>query len=133
MAKIKIATDSTADIPKSFCEELNISILPLTGPMRLGRRYAADVMDMDAFQNITGYTGKVLLLHGDRDTIVDMEYSKRAFAVYQAAGADARFVTIPGGKHIFRRSAHIRQAQKTIAGFAENIKEDNYEIDNSLV
>lgn len=103
------------------------------GPMRLGRRYAADVMDMDAFQNITGYTGKVLLLHGDRDTIVDMEYSKRAFAVYQAAGADARFVTIPGGKHIFRRSAHIRQAQKTIAGFAENIKEDNYEIDNSLV
>lgn len=30
MAKIKIATDSTADIPKSFCEELNISVLPLT-------------------------------------------------------------------------------------------------------
>ena len=28
--KIKIATDSTADIPKSFCEELNISVLPLT-------------------------------------------------------------------------------------------------------
>lgn len=30
MEKIKIATDSTADIPKSFCEELNISVLPLT-------------------------------------------------------------------------------------------------------
>lgn len=30
MSKIKIATDSTADIPKSFCEELNISVLPLT-------------------------------------------------------------------------------------------------------
>ena len=30
MKKIKIATDSTADIPKSFCEELNISVLPLT-------------------------------------------------------------------------------------------------------
>lgn len=30
MCKIKIATDSTADIPKSFCEELNISVLPLT-------------------------------------------------------------------------------------------------------
>ena len=30
MAKIKIATDSTADIPKPFCEELNISVLPLT-------------------------------------------------------------------------------------------------------
>lgn len=103
------------------------------GPMRLGRRYAADVMDMDAFQIISGYTGKVLFIHGDRDTIVDMGYSQRAFEAYQAAGADAWFVTIPGGKHIFRRLAHIRQAQKTIAGFAENIKEDNYEIDNSLV
>ena len=30
MTKIKIATDSTADIPKRFCEELNISVLPLT-------------------------------------------------------------------------------------------------------
>lgn len=30
MSKIKIATDSTADIPKSFCEEPNISVLPLT-------------------------------------------------------------------------------------------------------
>lgn len=28
--KIKIATDSTADIPKEFCEQLNISVLPLT-------------------------------------------------------------------------------------------------------
>lgn len=30
MAKIKISTDSTADIPKRFCEELEISVLPLT-------------------------------------------------------------------------------------------------------
>ena len=30
MTKIKISTDSTADIPQSFCEELDISVLPLT-------------------------------------------------------------------------------------------------------
>ena len=30
MTKIKISTDSTADIPQSFCEELNISVLPLS-------------------------------------------------------------------------------------------------------
>lgn len=30
MQKIRIGTDSTADIPRSFCEELNISVLPLT-------------------------------------------------------------------------------------------------------
>lgn len=28
--RIKISTDSTADIPKHFCEELNISVIPLT-------------------------------------------------------------------------------------------------------
>lgn len=30
MSKIKISTDSTSDIPKKLCEELNIGILPLT-------------------------------------------------------------------------------------------------------
>lgn len=30
MSRIRIATDSTADIPKSFCEELGIAVLPLT-------------------------------------------------------------------------------------------------------
>lgn len=30
MRKIKIATDSTADIPRAFCEKFNISVLPLT-------------------------------------------------------------------------------------------------------
>lgn len=30
MQKIKISTDSTADIPESFCKELDISVLPLT-------------------------------------------------------------------------------------------------------
>lgn len=102
-------------------------------PMRLGRRYAADVMDIDAFQAITGYTGKVLLIHGNRDTIVDMDYSQMACEAYQAAGADVRFVTISGGKHIFRRPAHIRQEQKVITDFAGNIMKKSYEIDNSPV
>ena len=30
MSKIKISTDSTSDIPASFREALNISVLPLT-------------------------------------------------------------------------------------------------------
>lgn len=66
-------------------------------------------------------------------TAILRECLKGLFAVYQAAGADAQFVTVPGGKHIFRRPAHIRQAQKAIAEFAQSIKEDNCEIDNCLV
>lgn len=44
MEKIKIATDSTADIPKSFCEELNISVLPLT--ILVGEKEYRDGVDI---------------------------------------------------------------------------------------
>ena len=104
------------------------------GPMPLGRRYAADVMNMDAFRQIAGYSGKVLLLHGDRDTIVDISYAEKAESVYQAAGADVRFVVIPGGKHIFRKPSQIRQATQEITAFVRKIKEENEnEADNGTV
>ena len=92
------------------------------GPMPLGRRYAADVMNMDAFRQIAGYSGKVLLLHGDRDAIVDISYAEKAESVYQAAGADVRFVVIPGGKHIFRKPSQIRQATQEITAFVRKMK-----------
>lgn len=94
-----------------------------SGPMRLGRRYVTDVIDIDTFQVIKKYTGKVLLIHGNRDSIVDIDYSKKAFESYREAGTDVRFSIIPGGKHIFRRPAHIRQAQNIISDFANDIKE----------
>lgn len=104
------------------------------GPMPLGRRYAADVMNMDAFRQIAGYSGKVLLLHGDRDAIVDISYAEKAESVYQAAGADVRFVVIPGGKHIFRKPSQIRQATQEITAFVRKIKEENEnEADNGTV
>lgn len=93
------------------------------GPMRLGKRYVLDVMNMDAYRQIAGYRGKVLLLHGSKDTIVDAEYSRRAAAVYQAVGADAQLVTVRGGRHIFRKPYQIRQAQNEIAAFAANLEE----------
>ena len=104
------------------------------GPMPLGRRYAADVMNMDAFRQIAGYSGKVLLLHGDSDTIVDISYAEKAESVYRAAGADIRFVIIPGGKHIFRKPSQIRQATQEITAFVRKIKEENEdEADNGTV
>ena len=104
------------------------------GPVPLGRRYAADVMNMDAFRQIAGYSGKVLLLHGDRDAIVDISYAEKAESVYRAAGADVRFVVIPGGKHIFRKPSQIRQATQEITAFVRKIKEENEnEADNGTV
>lgn len=94
-----------------------------SGPMRLGRRYAADVLNIDVFQTIPRYTGKVLILHGTQDTIADIADSRKAFKVYRETGADARFKTISGGKHIFRKPAHIKQAKSIISQLAIEIKE----------
>ena len=78
-----------------------------SGPMRLGRNYVLDVINMDAYHQIAKYHGRILIVHGDKDTLVDISHSQKAQYCYQAAGASVRLVTIPGGKHIFRKPSQI--------------------------
>ncbi len=93
------------------------------GPMKLGKQYVTDVIDMNVFQSLAGYTGDVLLIHGDADTLVDISYSKEAYQVYQENGADVGFKVINGAGHIFINPSHIKQSQKYISEFAaEKIK-----------
>ncbi|MGN1418189.1 MAG: alpha/beta hydrolase family protein [Acutalibacteraceae bacterium] len=87
------------------------------GPMKLGKQYVTDVIDMNVYQSISGYMGKVLLIHGDADTLVDISYSKEAYRVYQENGADAGFKLIPGAGHIFIKPSHIKLSQKYISEF----------------
>lgn len=94
-----------------------------SGPMRIGRQYATDVMDIDTLPTITRYTGKVLILHGDKDTLVNISGSQAAAEAYESAGADVRFQIIPGGKHIFLNPEHIKMAVNTISEFAAQIME----------
>lgn len=96
-----------------------------SGPMRIGRRYATDVMDIDTLPTITRYTGKVLILHGDKDMLVNISGSQKAAEAYEAAGADVRFQIIPGGKHIFLNPEHIKMAVDTISEFAAQFMEKN--------
>lgn len=96
-----------------------------SGPMRIGRQYATDVMDIDTLPTITRYTGKVLILHGDKDTLVNISGSQAAAEAYEAAGADVRFQIIPGGKHIFLNPEHIKMAVNSISEFAAQIMETN--------
>ena len=93
-----------------------------SGPMRIGRQYATDVMDIDTLPTITRYTGKVLILHGDKDTLVNISGSQAAAEAYEAAGADVRFQIIPGGGHIFLNPKHIIMAAESVAEFAMGIR-----------
>ena len=65
----------------------------------LGRRYAADVWDLDIDAEIAGYTGPTLIVHGTADSLVPVSYGRRAAQVLP----HARFVPIPDAGHGFQR------------------------------
>lgn len=80
------------------------------GPMKLGRQYVADVLNMDPNEEIKGYNGQVLLVHGNKDKTVNIEYSVRAKEAYLSALPEGmtpqeriQFCTIEGGAHGFSK------------------------------
>lgn len=50
-----------------------------------GRPYAEDIYDYDPFGEIGRYGGPVLILYGDADALVPLEYSQRAAVLYPGA------------------------------------------------
>ena len=48
----------------------------------LGRTFFETLHGFSVFERIGNYPGKVLLMHGDKDLVVPVEYSKRVNAIY---------------------------------------------------
>lgn len=65
--------------------------------MTVGRKYYEDVYDMDVYRKIAKYRKPVLIVHGDSDTLVPIQYSEKAMEFYK----DARMEVIPGAPHGF--------------------------------
>ncbi len=99
---------------KALFDPKNVPETLRCGPMKLGKRYVTDVIDMDVWREISGYTGRVLLVHGSADTLVDPSYSERAFEVYRACGADVTLKMIPGAGHVFIKPNHIKKAKEIL-------------------
>ncbi len=76
----------------------NIPELVKCGPMKLGRCYVADVIAIDPFKEISPYEGPVMIIHGTKDSIVNIDYAIRAEKSY----SNARLHIIEKGKHGFR-------------------------------
>lgn len=53
--------------------------------LTVGRNYVTDVWDYDVYADVTTYDKDILILHGDRDGIVDVSYSARAAEQYPSA------------------------------------------------
>jgi len=77
----------------------NIPQIIRCGPMKLGKLYAADVITMDPVREIRSYPGPVLIVHGRKDKIVELEYSRQA----QQAYPNAELRIIEKGGHGFGR------------------------------
>ena len=67
----------------------------------VGRVYSEDAVSFDIYQVIGAFRGPVLIVHGDADAVVPLEYSERALACYD----DAQLVVMPGAGHGFREEA----------------------------
>lgn len=74
------------------------------GSVELGKQYITDVINMDPYQQISKYSGDVLIVHGTNDDIVDMKYieeAKKAYESRNCGNADVRYIN--GGEHTFSR------------------------------
>lgn len=81
-------------------------------PMKLSAGYVNAVKDMDIYDEIRGYEGPVLLVHGIKDRIVNISYSRRAREVYKRC----EYLEIEGGRHMFQRK-HDRMAMEALEKF----------------
>ena len=93
--------------PQSIPEILNC------GPMKLGRCYVKDVIDMDPVEEIKSYFGLVLIVHGTKDKIVKPDYSRQAQQAYR----NAKLCVIDGGAHGFGKK-HDVIAMEHLRNFA---------------
>ena len=79
------------------------------GGRPVGRVYGEVAAELDLYGIIGGYPGKVLIVHGDADDIVPLEYSQRALGCYDGA----RLVVLPGQGHGFREGGNPEAARIT--------------------
>ena len=68
------------------------------GPLCLGGDYARAVVNMDPYEEISGYKGPVFLSHGDEDGIVNVSYAYKAKETY---GENCTLQIIEGAHHMF--------------------------------
>ena len=66
----------------------------------LGRRFFKEARAIDVGAAMAGYGGPVLIVHGDKDNVVPLEYSRRAAKAY----ADASLHVVFGAGHGFDKT-----------------------------
>lgn len=82
----------------------------------VGSIYASDIWDLNVYDKLADYDGKVIIVHGDRDYIVDISYSDKAKMTFP----DCRMYVIGDAGHGFRDDDFDQAAQYMLAFLKEN-------------
>lgn len=67
--------------------------------MPMGEAYFDTLKNYDVYEHIASFTHNVIIIHGDSDTMVSLEYSKKANDVYQ----NSQLYIITGAGHGFNK------------------------------
>lgn len=106
-----------AGIEQYQCKEDVPSDVSLFGGwMHVGSRYIVDLWDIDFYRLLSTYTGKTLLLHGDKDRTVPLCYSEKAAELI----TDCEFHVIRNAKHAFSGDP-FEEAVQYIIRFVERL------------
>ena len=85
--------------------------------MTISRKYNEDATSFNLYDMIGAYTGQVLILHGDQDTIVPLRYSQQAAEIFP----NAELVVISGQGHGFLGNARQEAMEREAAFLGQSI------------
>lgn len=86
--------------------------------MTLGRVYFQDARSLTPFKTIGTFEKNVLIIHGDQDDVVPLDYSREAQKCYK----NAELVILPGEGHGFTPHGGRLAAEKVLSFMQENLK-----------
>lgn len=87
--------------------------------VQLGRRYFEVIHGFSVYDHIRNYQGPVLVMHGEKDSVVDIEYSRKLLDVYP----DIRLEIFAGEGHGFTKVGDKRVAEMTL-DFVDRLRKE---------
>ena len=82
---------------------------------QISRKFNTEAVSFDIYDVIGGYTGDVLIQHGDQDMLVPLCYSQRAAEVFPSA----ELVVLPGQGHGFRGEYRTQAMERELNFFRQ--------------
>ena len=99
--------DSLEDVPNEFS---------FKGWMDVGKIFIKDAWNINFYDYISQINKPVLILHGDKDNLVSIDYSKKAVEILP----NARLIVIKGASHHIFFKEYQKLAQNYILEFIKN-------------